>query len=213
MAKQGIVLGTLGFVVLAVSLALSVPHRSFGALPKQAQDTSGVPNNGQPNNGRPGNGQPGNGLPDNGLPVFVINPSSRPIPVELAKSHCTCGTPFSIRIHWSAGFPNNYSVPAGKLLVLEHLSFLINRTGTGTDTGTGAILQVSPGVGESPVDYFFSGILQDTDPVERINTYVGTHPIKIYARAGAQVMLGPLSTTLGGPALYGSLSGRLEDAP
>jgi hypothetical protein len=213
MAKRGVVLGILGIAILSVSLALSVPYQGFGAKLGKLQSAGGSLGNGTPGNGlpgTPGNGDPGDARP--GVPVVVTNGINQPIPVEVTKSQCTCGTPFSKFFIFEEGQEtlDIFTVPTGKRLILELCTFTLTRS---TGSGSAVNLLVLPTAPptllldqiyylSASLDYSFSGF----------SGYVGTHLVKIYVEAGKHLAIKP-SVIPGVSSIVGSLSGRLEDVP
>jgi hypothetical protein len=205
MARKGIVLGVTGFIVLAVSLALSVPHRVLGELPQQGQN---------PDDGfRPGEA-------GRARAVVVVNTPNDPIPVaaqgvtqvvgtvEVTNNHCTCGKPFSVQLSSPGDLvtKDSFTVPAHKLLVLEFCTLLDVLPGGG-GPGEVAMLEVlNPKTGTTVVHYM-TITFQTGGTV--LSFHTGTHAIKVYAAAGETVRVRPL----GSSTLTASLSGRLEDAP
>ncbi len=198
MARKGIVLGVSGFIVLAVSLVLGLPHRGFGEPRLQGQNQNDLPGEG----GRT-------------RPVVVVNTPNEPIPVlaqgvtqvigtvEVTNNHCTCGKPFSAQLSWPGDLvtKDSYTVPAGKLLVLEFCTLLgVLPSGTGDV----AMLEVfSPKTGVT-VTHYMTITFQTGGTL--LSYLVGTHPLKVYAAAGETVRIRPL----GSSTLTASLSGRLE---
>lgn len=226
--KKGAFLATLGLVVLLVSLALSAPRTGLASPPPGDKDVRVVNTTSEPvpvavqGTATVSGSVTVAGISSvnvtNSPSVTVTNTPSVSVanvagnPVLVRNVDRGAGQPFSMPVvavipaGTTASSPIEFTVPAGKCLVIETVSLRVEAT-PGQEV-LGAIAFRSGGI---YTDFF---IPLSVTTLTGISFHQATQPIKVYADASTPVWgYIRLNTNVSGTVVRFSVSGYLVDVP
>jgi hypothetical protein len=151
--------------------------------------------------------------------VKVVNTTANPVPVvgtvNTTPDPAHSAVQMQLTVVGNAGgFPSSVTVPAGKILVIEYVSFAFSFTSPGTSTLNFLAINVfDPPItgGSTPVavDHYLV-----MPPPNSVGVIQGAQALRLYAQPGTIVSftVGTSSTDTGRPTLLVSISGYFVNA-